>query len=154
MQELIDDFLKQKRIAIAGASRSKDAPANVNYRKLHGLGYEVFAVNPRTDMVEGATCYPNLRAIPGGVDAVLACTPPAGTLAVARECAELGIRRLWIHRSFGQGSVSEEAVALCREKGIQVIPGGCPMMFRAPVDLGHRCMRWMLRLTGGLPRAA
>lgn len=154
MQDLIVDFLEQKRIAIAGVSRFKDAAANLNYRKLRDCGYQVFAVNPRTDMAESDPCYPSLGAIPGGVDAVLACTPPEATLEVVRECAGLGISRLWIHRSFGQGSVSEEALALCREKGIRVIPGGCPMMFRAPVDLGHRCMRWFLRLSGGLSRAA
>jgi hypothetical protein len=56
-----------------------------------------------------------------------------------------------MHRSFGTGSVSEEAVNLCREKGIEVIPGACPMMFCEPVDFGHRCMRWLLKVTGGLP---
>ncbi len=154
MQDLIADFLAQRRIAIAGVSRSKDEPGNQNYRKLRGAGYEVFAVNPRTETTEGDRCYPSLAAIPGGVDAVLACTPPDATLEVVRECVELGISRLWMHRSFGGGSVSEEAAALCREKGIRVIPGGCPMMFQGRVDVGHRCMRWLLRLTGGLPRAA
>ncbi len=154
MQDLIADFLAQRRIAIAGVSRSKDEPGNQNYRKLRGAGYEVFAVNPRTETAEGDRCYPSLAAIPGGVDAVLACTPPDATLEVVRECVELGISRLWMHRSFGGGSVSEKAAALCREKGIRVIPGGCPMMFQGRVDVGHRCMRWLLRLTGGLPRAA
>ncbi len=154
MQELIADFLAQERIAIVGVSRSSDQPANLNYRKLRDGGHRVFAVNPRTDTAEGDPCYPDLASIPGGVDAVLIATPPAASLAVARDCAELGIERVWIHRSFGQGSVSEEAVELCRERGLRVIPGGCPMMFDPPVDLGHRCMRWLLGLTGGLPRAA
>ena len=154
MQDLISDFLAQKRIAVAGVSRSSDAAANYNYRKLREYGYEVFAVNPKTETAEGDPCYPSLAAIPGGVDAVLVATHPDASIEVVRECAELGIPRVWIHRSFGQGSHSEEAVAFGRERGMRVIPGGCPMMFRAPVDLGHRCMRWVLRLTGGLPRAA
>ncbi len=154
MKDLIDDFLAQPRIAVAGVSRSSDQAANYNYRKLRELGYEVFAVNPRAESVEGDPCYPSLAALPQPVDAVLVATAPAATLEVVRECVELGIPRVWMHRSFGQGSVNDEAVALCREHGIAVIPGGCPMMFRAPVDLGHRCMRWLLRLTGGLPRAA
>lgn len=153
MEGLIGDFLAQRRIAVVGVSRSKDSPANLNYRKLRASGHEVFAVNPRAAAAEGDRCYPNLAAIPGEVGAVLAVTPPEATLQVARECAELGIPRLWMHRSFGQGSVSDEALAFCREKGIQVIAGGCPMMFEAPVDLGHRCMRWLLKVTGGLPGA-
>jgi hypothetical protein len=57
-----------------------------------------------------------------------------------------------MHRSFGAGSVSKTAVQFCHEHGIAVIPGGCPMMFCRPVDFGHRCMRWVLTLNGGLPR--
>ena len=154
MQDLIDGFLAQKRIAVAGVSRSSDQPANLNYRKLREQGHQVFAVNPRAEKVEGDPCYSDLSAVPGPIDAVLVATAPDATLAVVRECVDLGITRVWMHRSFGQGSVNDEAVALCREHGIAVIPGGCPMMFRAPVDVGHRCMRWLLRLTGGLPRAA
>lgn len=154
MQDLISDFLAQKRIAVAGVSRSKDQAANVNYRKLRDRGYEVFAVNPRAEQVEGDPCYPSLAAIPGGVDAVLVATPPEGTVETVRECVALGIRRVWMHRSFGQGSVSERAASICHEHGVALIPGGCPMMFQQPVDLGHRCMRWLLRLTGGLPKAA
>jgi hypothetical protein len=154
VQELIADFLAQKRIAVAGVSRHGDQPANANYRKLRDLGYEVFAVNPRTDHVEGDPCYPSLVAIPGEVDAVLIATPAEAALELVRECISLGIDRVWMHRSFGAGSVSEEAIALCREHDIRVIAGGCPMMFRSPVDVAHRCMRWFLRLSGGLPKAA
>jgi len=154
MQELIADFLAQKRIAVAGLSRSSDHPANLNNRKLRGLGNEVLAVNPPPEEVEGDRCNPQLPAIPGGVDAGLVATSPESALEVVRECVALGISRVWMHRSFGQGSVSDEAAALGRGHGIAVIAGGCPMMFRDPVDVGHRCMRWFLRLTGGLPKAA
>lgn len=48
-------------------------------------------------------------------------------------------------------SVSEEAASICREAGIAVLDGGCPMMFLEPVDLAHRCIRWVLDRTGKLP---
>ncbi len=152
LKEAVDDFLAQKRIAVAGVSRSGGGAANTVYRKLRIAGYQVFAVNPNADQVEGDTCYPDLKAIPGGVDAAVLATHPKVTDELARECAEAGISRVWIHRSFGEGSVSETAISVCRENNIDVIPGGCPMMFCAPVDLGHRCMRWILNLTGGLPK--
>ncbi len=147
----VEDFLAQKRIAVAGVSRSKNEAANAVYRKLRGAGYEVFAVNPKAQEVEGDPCFPDLGSVPGGVDGVVIATHPAVSEQVARECAELGIRRVWMHRSFGQGSVSEEAIRVCRDNGISVIPGGCPLMFCAPVDIGHRCMRWVLGVTGRLP---
>ncbi len=154
LEAAVRDFLEQKRIAVAGVSRSKNQAANAIYRKLRATDYEVFAVNPKTETVEGDSCYPRLAAIPGNVDAVVIATCPEAAPEVVRECAELGIERVWMHRSFGRGSVSDEAVRLCEEHGIRVIPGGCPMMFCAPVDPAHRCMRWFLKLTGGLPKAA
>ena len=154
LEEAVRDFLAQKRIAVAGVSRSKTEAANAIFRKLRDGGHEVFAVNPNAESVEGGACYPRLAEIAGGVDAVVIATHPKVAAAVVGECAELGIGRVWMHRSFGRGSVSEEAVALCEEKGIRVIPGGCPMMYCAPVDVGHKCIRWLLGVTGRLPKPA
>lgn len=148
----INDFLAQKRIAVAGVSRSEKEAANLIYRKLRDSGYEVFAVNPKADQVEGDPCFPDLKSIPGKVDGVVISTPPETAEEIARECAEVGVPRVWMHRSFGTGSVSEAATRYCEANGIAVIPGGCPMMFCDPVDFGHKCMRWVLRLTGGLPK--
>jgi hypothetical protein len=124
----------------------------VVYRKLRTAGYQVFPVNPHAEQVEGDACYPSLAAIPGGVDGVVIATPPQASARLVRECAELGIARIWLHRSFGQGSVSEAAVEIGRQSQLTVIAGGCPMMFCKPVDPAHACMRWILRLTGGLPK--
>lgn len=152
LEEQVRDFLSQRRIAVAGVSRSPGQAANSVYKKLKGAGYEVFGVNPNADEVEGEPCHPDLKSIPGGVDAVVVATHPDVTERIVWECGELGIRRVWIHRSFGTGSVSEAAVQACRDQGLSVIAGGCPLMFCEPVDFGHRCMRWVLGWTGGLPK--
>jgi predicted CoA-binding protein len=154
LKEAVDDFLAQKRIAVAGVSRKSSQAANLVYRGLRAADYEVFAVNPAVNEVEGDTCYPDLKSISDGVDAVLIATAPAVADAIVRDCAEQGISRVWMHRSFGKGSVSEEAVDLCRQNDITVIAGGCPKMFLPGADIGHRCMRWVLNLTGGLPKEA
>ena len=147
-----NDFLAQHRIAVVGVSRDSKQPANLIFRTLQKAGHEVFAVNPNADEVEGDACFHDLVSIPGGVDAAMIVTPPAAALGVATECADLHIDRVWLHRSFGTGSVSPDAAAFCREHGITVIEGGCPMMFVPGADFGHRCMRWILNLTGGLPK--
>lgn len=154
LKEAVDDFLAQKRIAVAGVSRSPNQPANLIYRTMRKAQYEVFAVNPNADEVEGDTCYHDLGSIPGGVEAVLIATAPDVAGTVARQCAEKGISRVWMHRSFGKGSVSPEAVDLCRASGVTVIAGGCPLMFLPSADFGHKCMRFVLNLTGGLPKQA
>ncbi len=152
LQELVDDFLAQKRIAVAGVSRGGTEAANAIYKKLKGADYHVFPINPNAEEVEGDKCYPSLQAIPDGVDGVVIATHPKVTEQIVKDCAEAGVSRVWIHRSFGQGSASENAIKYCQENNISVIPGGCPMMYCAPVDFGHKCMRWFLNLTGGIPK--
>src|SRR3712207_5421247 len=123
------EFLDCRRIAVTGVSRTPQSHGgNIVYRRLKERGYDVFAVNPNADTVEGDTAYLDLKSIPGGVDAVVIATRPAVAEETMRQCAELGIRRVWMHRAFGQGSVSEPAAAYGREHGIDVVNGGCPLM--------------------------
>lgn len=150
--EAVEDFLAQKRIAVVGVSRSPDQPANFVFRKLRAAGYDAIPVNPNATEIEGQVCHPDLASIPGGVDGVVVFTHPSATAGVVRACVDLGIRRVWLHRSFGEGSVSESAVEIGRENGLTVVAGGCPAMYCKPVDVGHACIRWALKLTGRLPK--
>ena len=146
-------FLANKRVAVTGVSRTpKDHGSNVVYQRLRDRGYEVFAVNPNADEVEGDRCYHDLRDIPGGVDAVVIGTRPQIAEETMRECAELGIGHVWMHRGPGRGSVSEAAADYGREHGIAVIDGGCPCMFGPTADPGHKVMRAVLTLTHNVPR--
>jgi hypothetical protein len=147
------EFLATKRIAVTGVSRKAEGHgSNVVYNRLRDRGYEVFAVNPNADTVEGDPAYHDLTSIPGGVDAVVIGTRPETADATMAECAALGITKVWMHRSFGGGSVSGSATTLGRARGITVIDGGCPLMFDPTADFGHKCMRLMFGLTGVVPR--
>ena len=152
LNAMVEDFLAQKRIAVAGVSRDANQAANAVYKKRRGAGYQVYALNPNAEEVEGDPCYPDLKALPEKVDGIVISTTPEAADQIVRQCAEAGVTRVWLHRSFGTGSVSPTAVKFCEEKGISVIAGACPMMYCKPVDFGHTCMRWALRFTGGLPK--
>jgi predicted CoA-binding protein len=142
MKEAAAAFLANKRIAVTGVSRKpKEHGSNVVYKRLRDRGYEVFAVNPNADEVEGARSYHDLKSIPGGVDAVVIATAPERAEGTMRECAELGIRQVWMHRGPGAGSVSNAATEYGRQHGITVIDGGCPLMFEPTADFGHKVMR-------------
>ena len=142
MKEAASTFLSSKRIAVTGVSRQPaDHGANNVFKRLRDRGYEVFAVNPNTTEVEDAKSYPDLKSIPGGVDAVVIGTRPDRGEDTVRECIELGIKQVWMHRGPGTGSVSKEATALGRQHGITVIDGGCPLMFGPTADFGHKIMR-------------
>jgi len=143
----IDDFLSQKRIAFVGVSRNPKKFANAVYRSLKSKGYQLYAVNPQAEQIEGERCYAGLASLPEPADGAVVMVSPDAAAGVVRQCAEAGIRRVWL----GNGSVSPEAVALCREAGIAVVDGACPMMFAQPVGFGHACHRFVLKLTGKLP---
>lgn len=153
IKEAARDFLAQKRVAVAGVSRTPgNHGGNIVYNRLRERGYQVFAVNPNAQSVEGDPSYPNLKSIPQGVGAVVIATRPEVAEQVMADCAELGITRVWMHRSFGEGSVSSKAAEYGRSHGVTVIDGGCPLMFDPTADFGHKCMRGMLRMVGKIPR--
>ena len=144
-------FLSNERVAVTGVSRHASGHGSNNvYKRLRERGYEVFAINPNADEVEGDPCYHDLKSIPGGVGAVVIGTRPEVAEDTMRECAELGIRHAWMHRGPGEGSVSPIATRYGRERGITVIDGGCPLMFAPTADLGHRLMRFVL--AGKVPK--
>jgi len=153
IREAATEFLANERIAVTGVSQApKGHGSNVVYQRLRARGYDVFAVNPNADEVEGDTCYHDLKSIPDGVEAVVIGTRPEAADDTMRECAELGIGHVWMHRGPGAGSVSATATAYGRDRGIKVIDGGCPLMFDPTADIGHKCMKAIFTLTRNVPR--
>jgi predicted CoA-binding protein len=144
-------FLANKRVAVTGVSRTpKTHGSNSVYKRLRERGYEVFAVNPNAAQVEGDRAYSDLTSIPGGVDAVVIATRPEFAEGTMRECAELGIKHVWMHHGSGASSVSKPAADYGRQHGITVIDGGCPLMFGPTADFGHKVMR--VALSGRVPK--
>lgn len=144
-------FLAGRRIAVAGVSRSRSAAANAIFRRLRQCGHEVIPINPNARELEGARAYPDLGSAPGPIHGLVVATHPQVAAALVLEAAGLGIRHIWFHRSLGQGSVSPEAVEVCRKAGIEPIVGGCPLMYCRPVDPAHRLLRWWLHLLHRVP---
>jgi hypothetical protein len=153
-KEAAAQFLAHHRIAVTGVSREPQSHgANVVYKRLRDRGYEVFAVNPKADEVEGDRCYHSLSEIPDGVEAVVIATAPEHAGSTVRECDDLGIKDVWMHRAFGGGSVCDQATVYGRDHGMTVIDGGCPLMFEPTADFGHKVMKVILTRTGKVPKA-
>lgn len=151
LEQAVREFLALGRVAVVGVSRNGDLPANAIYRKLKSGPREVFAVNSCASSVEGDPCWPSVGAIPGGVQGAVIATPPSAAAAVVDDCAAAGVRKVWFHRAFGSGSLSEEALERCRRHGLEAIPGACPMMYCEPVDPAHKCFRFFARVARKLP---
>ena len=152
---LVQDFLAQKKIAVVGVSDKRDTGCNLAYTKFKESGYQVYAVNPRINTFHGDPCYADLNSIPEKVDAVFILASPKVTDEIVQQCADLGVKHVWMHCLMGTkaglqpgaSSVSLSAVEMCKANGIAVIPGACPNQFLKP-DFGHVMMRGMWRLFG------
>lgn len=155
LDTMVKEFFAQKKIAVVGVSDKRDTGCNLNYKKFKDNGYRVFAINPRISTFEGDACYPDLKSIPEKVDAVFILASPKVTEQIVDQCAELGIKHVWMHCMMGTKpglaasatSVSQAAVEKARANGIAVIPGSCPNQFLQP-DFGHALMQGMWKLFG------
>lgn len=152
-KEAAREFLDCRRIAVTGVSRTSGSHGgNIVYQRLRDRGYEVAAINPNAEEVEGDPAFPDLASAPAGIEAVVIATAPEHAKATVRECVELGIDKVWMHQGPGPTSVSPDATAIAREHGIEVIDGGCPLMFGPTADVGHKCIRAVLSLTRRVPK--
>ena len=151
--ETINDFLAQKRIAMVGVSRDPRDFSIMLFKELVRRGYDVVPVNPSMPEVLGRPCFARVQDIQPAVEGVLLMTTPGITDTVVSDCAEAGIKRVWMYRAGGTGAVSDKAVAFCRERGIEVVPGECPYMFFPHAGL-HRVHGFIRKITGHYPRRA
>ncbi|MDP1624645.1 MAG: CoA-binding protein [bacterium] len=155
LDNMVQAFLTQRRIAVVGVSDKRDTGCNLAYTKFKENGYQVFAVNPRIASFQGDACYTDLASIPEKVDAVFILASPKVTDQIVNQCVNLGVKHVWMHcmigtkpgLAAGMTSVSPAAVETCRANGIAVIPGACPNQFLKP-DFGHKMMRGLWGLLG------
>ncbi|MEM0358714.1 MAG: CoA-binding protein [Hadesarchaea archaeon] len=120
-------FLDRRNLfAVVGASANPDKYGYRVYRDLKEAGFQVYPVNPKLKELFGERCYSSLRELPRKPDVVVTVVPPEVTERVVRECAELGIKKIWMQ----PGSESKGALAFCLGKGIEVVHGACLMVER------------------------
>ncbi len=147
-QQMVSDFLSQRKLALVGISRSGKGFGNIIFKDLRAKGYQVYPVHPTAQAIEGQSCAPNVLELPEKVDGVVLVVPPAETEKVVREVVRAGIPRVWMQ----QGSESAEAIRYCEENKVPVVHGQCILMFAEPTTLLHRVHRWIAGVLGKLPR--
>ncbi len=147
----IHDFFAQRRIALIGLSRDEKDFSRMMFRELSNRGYDVLPVNPAAAELEGRRCFARMQDIQPPPDAALVMTPPSQAERVVRDCAEAGVRRVWLHRGGGQGSVSPQAVEFCRSNGLRLVEGYCPFMFLPRTQFVHRVHGFFMKIFGAWP---
>ena len=153
--QTVSEFLDQHRIAVVGVSDDPKSFGNVIFKEMKAHGYDAVPVHPAVTAVDGTPCYPDVKAIPGDVDGAIVMVNHQIAPAIVDDCAAKGIGRVWLFRGFGgPGALSDDAVERCRQHGIDVIEGACPLMFLEPVGGVHRFHRALRRLNGSIAAAA
>jgi uncharacterized protein len=147
----IDDFLAQRRFAMIGVSRNSSDFSRILLREFLQRSYDVIPVHPECAEMEGRACAASIAAVSPPADSVLMMTPPSVTEALMPDCAAAGARRIWMYRATGAGAVSRRAVEFCREHGISVVPGECPLMFLPRTPWVHRLHGFVRRISGTYP---
>jgi len=128
MMDRAQAFLALKRIALVGVERAEKGFSRAVLRELSRRGYDVVPVNPALAEAEGRKCFARVGEIQPPVEGALIMTPPARTAEVVRDCIAAGVHGVWFHRGVGAGSVSPEALELCRAGGLQPVTDMCPFM--------------------------
>jgi predicted CoA-binding protein len=139
-------FLTHRRLAVVGVSRDPRDFSRTVVAELSRRGYDVVPVNPANQLGGGRSAsgafIRRLQDIVPPVEAALLMTPPAVTSEVVKDCAEAGIRHVWMHQGVGRGAASPAAIAFCESHGISVVSGACPLMYLPETGFVHRAHRW------------
>ena len=150
-KQTLEDFYKNKKIAVAGASRNKKKYPRMLFDELKKRGYEVIPVNPNASEIDGEKCYARLQEIPGGVDAAVSVVPAAKQADIAEDAARAGVKVLWMHEHVMKGVSDPSAIAKCSEKGVECITGFCPFMFIPETGFPHNFHKAIMKIFKALP---
>lgn len=108
-------MLEQSIWAVVGANQSSKKFGNKIYRRLKEKGYQVYAINPGYETVDGDPCYKNLCALPQTPDVINMVVGPNLAKPVLDEAASLGIKYVW----FQPGSYDDQTISYAKELGLE-----------------------------------
>jgi len=146
--QLVQEFLGKKRIAIWGVEDARSDPGQFIVRKLRKQGIEVIAVNPKFSEEPSRHRVSSLTRIDPPAEAVLVYVDRPQTMEAVDDCIAAKIPMVWLHDALSPGAAIPAAIDKLRSAGCTVIPGLCPMFYLPPVDPAHFCLKWILRLAG------
>ena len=150
MKAIIEKFVGDKSIALIGVSADKQKFGNALLHELTKMGYTVFPVHPTLAEVEGIKCYQDVKTLPEFVTNLILVVNPLATGQIIPQFKDSPIQRVWMHRGAGKGSGSVAAIEACKENGIEVVHGFCPMMFFSPSGI-HSFHFWLRKKFGKVP---
>ncbi len=147
-RKTIDSFLSSKKLAMAGVSRDPKKFGYAAYKELRDKGFDVSPINPNVDLIDAATCFRSVSALPTGIDHLLVVTSKKDTLGVVQEAVQKGIKSIWIQ----QMSDTPESIEYAKANGVDLVTRECILLWAEPVKSIHKFHRTVKRIFGLLPR--
>jgi uncharacterized protein len=138
----IEDFLKGKRIALAGTSRNPKKFGYMAFKNLKDKGYNIVPINPNTDKIDDVDCYKSVSDLPPDIESLLIMTPKTYSDQTLREAIQKGIKNIWVQ----QMSETKETLKIAEEYQREIISKKCIFMFTEPVSGVHKFHRALLKL--------
>jgi predicted CoA-binding protein len=148
----IEQFLSAKTIAVIGASRDEKSYSGSLFAELLKHGYEAIPVNPTAGEIAGKTAYKSVAEIRPVPERALILLPEDKTEQAVIDCANAGIKNVWLHRHVAGGVSDTRAIFRAEERGIQLITGFCMFMFLPRTPFFHKLHGGVMRLVGAYPR--
>ena len=144
----IDSFFKEKKLAIAGVSKNVKKFGGLIYKEMKEKGYDVIAINPNHNDINGDPCYKDVATIPPAYDKLLIITPSSKTEGIVEQAVEKGIKYIWIQ----QKSETPKAIEIAKNNNIKLIHGKCVFMFTEPLRGIHKFHRGLSKFFGRYPK--
>lgn len=144
----IEDFFKEKKIAVAGVSRNPKKFGYQIFKELMLKNHEVFPVNPNAQEIDGIPCYSSVDALPSDIQSLLIVTPKAQTDRILLEAIKKGITNIWVQ----QMSETPESFKIASQHKNNIILKKCAFMFADPVKGIHKFHRTIMKFFGKLPK--
>lgn len=110
-----------KTIAVVGASSKPWRDSLGIMQFLMNAGYTVIPVNPNYSEILGEPCYPDLKAVPHGIDIVDIFRHPDEVMSIVDDAIVVNAKTVW----FQIGVVNERAAVKAYQAGLNIVMNRC-----------------------------
>lgn len=143
-RSIIDLFLDDEALAIAGVSRNPKKFGNIVFQTLKNKGIKIVPINPNSGEIEGIPFVNSISALDSGIQKLLIVTNKKDTLKATEEAIAKGIKNIWIQN----GCETAEAIHLANTYNVNLISKACILMYANPKGF-HKFHQRVTKLFGG-----
>ncbi len=119
---MVDNLLDKKTsYAIIGASNSEEKYGYKIYKQMKSLGYKVFPINPREELILGDFAFETIDQLPSKVDVLNFVVPPEVSKKITNKALNMGYKIFW----YQPGSFDKQVLDLHEGKDTVVINNKC-----------------------------